>query len=220
MFDRNSDYALNKKDPDAIVCKSSTGVHIRLTRLDFSSQEEFEKWKPSQEEFEKWKQWSDDDYHCTEKKDHVYANHTVPTDKLVEVSITVISPEEELMKAYDRQERERLYTCPATQNRIKCTAHYIRVVVLEQLVLQNLQRVMADAACPALLPDGLRRRSHNTEHLSCAGERSKYGGDDRYASGRRSAGGDPIPRGDWKRPIARGGDKYHGEHPKDSIFAG
>ena len=90
MFDRNSDYALNKKDPDAIVCKSSTGVHIRLTRLDFSSQEEFEKWK----------QWSDDDYHCTEKKDHVYANHTVPTDKLVEISITVISPEEELMKAY------------------------------------------------------------------------------------------------------------------------
>ena len=62
MFDRNSDYALNKKDPDAIVCKSSTGVHIRLTRLDFSSQEEFEKWK----------QWSDQDYHHTEKKDHVY----------------------------------------------------------------------------------------------------------------------------------------------------
>lgn len=30
-----------------------------------------------------------------------------------------------------------------TQSRIKCTAHYIRSVVLEQLVLQNLQRVMA-----------------------------------------------------------------------------
>ena len=87
MFDRNSDYALNKKDPDAIVCKSATGIHIRLTRLDFSSQEEFEKWK----------QWSDQDYHHTEKKDHVHANHTVPTDKLVEVSITVVSPEEELM---------------------------------------------------------------------------------------------------------------------------
>lgn len=38
---------------------------------------------------------------------------------------------------------QECYTCPATQNRIKCTAHYIRVVVLEQLVLQNLQRVMA-----------------------------------------------------------------------------
>ena len=45
MFDRNSDYALNKKDPDAIVCKSATGIHIRLTRADFSSAEEFEKWK-------------------------------------------------------------------------------------------------------------------------------------------------------------------------------
>jgi len=28
MFDRNSDYALNKKDPDAIVCKSATGIHM------------------------------------------------------------------------------------------------------------------------------------------------------------------------------------------------
>lgn len=42
MFDRRSDYVLNKQDPDSIVCKSSTGVHIRLTRLDFSSPEEFE----------------------------------------------------------------------------------------------------------------------------------------------------------------------------------
>lgn len=99
MFDRKSDFALNKKDPDAIVCKSSTGVHIRLTRLDFASPEEFEKWK----------RWSDEDYHSTEKADHVYSNHTVPVDKLVEVSITVISPEDELMEVFSRQEREDLY---------------------------------------------------------------------------------------------------------------
>ena len=99
MFDRKSDYALNKQDPEAIVCKSSTGVHIRLTRLDFATPEEFERWK----------HWSDEDYHDTEKADHVYANHTVPADKLVEVSITVISPEEELMEVFSRQEREELY---------------------------------------------------------------------------------------------------------------
>ena len=99
MFDRRSDYALNKQDPEAIVCKSSTGVHIRLTRLDFASPEEFEKWK----------RWSDEDYHDTEKADHVYSNHTVSSDKLVEVSITMISPEEELMEAFDLQEREELY---------------------------------------------------------------------------------------------------------------
>ena len=28
------------------------------------------------------------------------------------------------------------------------------------------------------------------------------------------------PGGTGNGPIARGGDKYHGEHPKDSIFAG
>lgn len=38
---------------------------------------------------------------------------------------------------------QECYTCTATQNRIKCTAHYIRAVVLEELVLQNLQRIMA-----------------------------------------------------------------------------
>lgn len=30
MFDHKSDYALNKYDPDAIVCRSVTDVHIRL----------------------------------------------------------------------------------------------------------------------------------------------------------------------------------------------
>ena len=99
MFDRKSDYALNKQDPEAIVCKSSTGVHIRLTRLDFATPEEFERWK----------HWSDEDYHDTEKADHVYANHTVPADKLVEVSITVISPEDELMEVFTQQEREELH---------------------------------------------------------------------------------------------------------------
>lgn len=99
MFDRRSDYALNKQDPEAIVCKSVTDIHIRLTRCDFSSPEEFERWK----------RWSDEDYHDTEKADHVYSNHTVSADKLVEVSITVISPEDELMEVFDLREREELY---------------------------------------------------------------------------------------------------------------
>lgn len=57
MFDTKSDYALNKKEQDAIVCKSVDGVHIRLTREDFASEEEFLRWKA----------WSDSDYHDTEK---------------------------------------------------------------------------------------------------------------------------------------------------------
>ena len=37
MFDTKNDYSLNKNDPNAIVCRSIDGVHIRLTRMDFAS---------------------------------------------------------------------------------------------------------------------------------------------------------------------------------------
>ena len=52
MLDTHSDYALNKIDKEAIVCPCAGGDHIRLTRNDFASDEEFNYWKA----------WSDDDY--------------------------------------------------------------------------------------------------------------------------------------------------------------
>lgn len=52
MFNKRSDFALNKVDKAAIVCQSVTGDHVRLTREDFSSEEEFVLWK----------NWSDCDY--------------------------------------------------------------------------------------------------------------------------------------------------------------
>lgn len=99
MFDRKSDYALNKQDPEAIICKSSTGVHIRLTRLDFASPEEFERWK----------HWSDEDYHEIERQDHIYHNHTLTASVLAEIVLAAFSPEEEVMDRQDRMEREQLY---------------------------------------------------------------------------------------------------------------
>ena len=41
MFNTNSDYAINKLDPNAIVCRSTTGQLLRITREDFASDEEF-----------------------------------------------------------------------------------------------------------------------------------------------------------------------------------
>ena len=70
MFDRKSDYAMNKKDPNAIVCKSVTDVHIRLTRADFSSDEEFRKWKA----------WSDQDYRDTETTGRGFYDNSLPLD--------------------------------------------------------------------------------------------------------------------------------------------
>ena len=64
MFNTNSDYAINKLDTEAIVCRSVTGQLLRITREDFSSDEEFEKWKL----------WSDTDYHETELRDRAYSD--------------------------------------------------------------------------------------------------------------------------------------------------
>lgn len=60
MYDKNSDYALNKRSRDSIVCKSVTGEHIHIHRRDFSSDNEFERWKA----------WSDENYHETDKLNH------------------------------------------------------------------------------------------------------------------------------------------------------
>lgn len=57
MFDNKSDYALNKKKADVIVYKTVNGS-IFLTREDFDSEKEFQKWKT----------WSDANYHNTERQ--------------------------------------------------------------------------------------------------------------------------------------------------------
>lgn len=57
-----SDYAANKTDAEAIVCRSATGEDVRLTRADFESEEEFLKWKD----------WSDADYKQSERRDRAY----------------------------------------------------------------------------------------------------------------------------------------------------
>lgn len=94
MFDRKSDYALNKKDPEAIVCKSVSGVHIRLTRVDFSSEEEFQRWKD----------WSDEDYHAGEKSGRSFYDHCVS----LEICVPMGSPSAE--EIYFDPEEETAWT--------------------------------------------------------------------------------------------------------------
>lgn len=62
MYNKRSDYALNKCDREAIVFASTTGEVIRLTRDDFATDSEFKLWK----------EWSDADYHAAERRDRAY----------------------------------------------------------------------------------------------------------------------------------------------------
>ena len=81
MFNRKSIYALNKKDPNAIVYTDADGNLIRLTCDDFASEEEFLRWKV----------WSDSDLHITEKKNHIEANHTVAIEELTKDNLSIPS---------------------------------------------------------------------------------------------------------------------------------
>ena len=86
MFDAKNDYSLNKNDPNAIVCRSADGAHIRLTCEDFASEEEFLRWK----------NWSDDDYHTMVKTGRGYDDNCI---SLIEVADTQFPSAEEVMLA-------------------------------------------------------------------------------------------------------------------------
>ena len=93
MFNRKSSYALNKKDPNAIVYMDANDAIIRLTCEDFASEEEFLKWKSL----------SDADYHASEKEAHIYANHTLALDELSEEVASVPAVDVFLERAHDQK---------------------------------------------------------------------------------------------------------------------
>ena len=79
MFNRKSIYALNKKDPDAIVYMDANEVIVRLTREDFASEEEFLKWKS----------WSDGNYRTEDNQDVVEGKHNTSIDDLSEAALSI-----------------------------------------------------------------------------------------------------------------------------------
>lgn len=98
MFNKKSIYALNKKDPNAIVYTDADGHLIRLTRDDFASEEEFLSWK----------KMSDADYHGEEKADHRYYDGTLSLEGLSEEAIAVPSVEDGYINGIDLSERQLL----------------------------------------------------------------------------------------------------------------
>lgn len=118
MFNRKSSYALNKKDPNAIVYMDANEAIIRLTREDFASEEEFLKWKSL----------SDADYHASEKEDHVYANHTLALDELSEEAASIPAADVCMEQAHDRVAEIRRSTQKVTQIRKHLTDTQFRRV--------------------------------------------------------------------------------------------
>ena len=98
MVNKNSIYALNKKDPDAIVYPSANGKLIRVTREDF----------PNEEEFLAFKKWSDENFHEEEKLDHREANHILSVDDLSEAALAVPAADVLLERQHERAEKRKI----------------------------------------------------------------------------------------------------------------
>lgn len=94
MFNRKNIYALNKKDPNAIVYTDADGNLIRLTCDDFACAAEFQHWKD----------WSDSDLRKEENADHQQADNAISMEVLSEEATAVASIEDEYMEMISADE--------------------------------------------------------------------------------------------------------------------
>ena len=97
MFNKNSLYALNKKDPDAIVYPTADGKTVRITREDF----------PSEEEFLAFKAWSDENFHKEDNRDVTENRYRLSLDDLSEAALAVPAIDVVMDRKQQRAEQKR-----------------------------------------------------------------------------------------------------------------
>lgn len=95
MFIAKTDYTLNRKNKEAIVCKTAVGSYVLLKREDFASDEEFEKWKI----------WFDEHYHLEENATQRSKHKNVMLSEKVDNEISCSSAEDILFEKLDNLER-------------------------------------------------------------------------------------------------------------------
>lgn len=137
MFDSQSDYALTKLDPEAIIYMGVEGTLTRLTLADFSSPEEFQRWKT----------WSDESYRQIENAGIAFFKRTLSLRGLSEKAAAVQSPEDVLIEALEEQERaemrhllmEGLDSClTQTQRRRLCLSCIYGLTVRQISQIENV----------------------------------------------------------------------------------
>lgn len=99
MYDSQSDYAINKRENDAIVYRDAFGNLTRVQRTDFTSDEEFRRFK----------ELSDRIYHAEENTNHIETNNTVPLDGLPQSSDLIDTTQVMVMERFHR--KEMIYAC-------------------------------------------------------------------------------------------------------------
>ena len=116
MFNKNSLYALNKKDPDAIVYPTADGKTVRITREDF----------PSKEEFLAFKAWSDENFHKEDNRDVTENRYRLSLDDLSEAALAVPAIDVVMDRKQQRAEQKRKAADMVVQLKDKLTETQFR----------------------------------------------------------------------------------------------
>ena len=90
-------YAMNRQDPNAIVYLDSDGSTIRLTREDFSTEEELQKWKA----------WSDQQYLQESRREKNYWDRKVTIKEFDQRQGSPADSETLLLEHEDRMAQKR-----------------------------------------------------------------------------------------------------------------
>ena len=98
MYNKKSDYALNKKNKVAIVYRNAAGEYIKLTKEEFASEEEFAHWKD----------WSDNEYRQEYNADQSYKRLKNKLQKQAENTGYSLSVEQLLLNDLSDEERKAL----------------------------------------------------------------------------------------------------------------
>ncbi len=98
MYNKKSDYALNKKNKEAIVSRNAAGEFIKLTKEEFASEEEFAHWK----------EWSDNEYRQEYNSEQSYKRLKNKLQKQAENEAGSLSVEQLLLNDLADEERKAL----------------------------------------------------------------------------------------------------------------
>lgn len=146
MFDTNTQYALNKRNANAIMYVDVFGEKTEISPETLG-----------EEEFARWKALMDAELHEEEKEDHLYHDHTISFGDLALAGYTVPDHATVMMEAEEHREREELkdqlgiafFTCLSDIQQARMWLYAIEGMTTYQI--SEIEGATRQAVCASLI---------------------------------------------------------------------
>ena len=146
MFDTNTQYALNKRNANAIVYVDAFGEKTEISPEALGK-----------EEFARWKALMDAELHEEEKEDHIYHDHTISFGDLSLAGYTVPDHATVMMEAEEHRAREELkdqlgvafFTCLSDIQQARMWLYAIEGMTTYQI--SEIEGATRQAVCASLI---------------------------------------------------------------------